>query len=117
MEPVSTVLLLTTLRCRSHRVEHGRWLLVAWFAAEALHTIHDIQDVAYGTGYVVTGWNLSLPIPLIRFTNDVTMRKVWIRGLPQLKQSQLMVLLAPSLPFKLPLDFDGAVANCTWFAG
>jgi hypothetical protein len=76
------------------------------------------KGVAYGSGYVVTGWNFELSDP----SHPFYQRCYYEQGFDQgLAPTQTIAVDGSPRPVsalaKLPFDFDGALANCTWFAG
>jgi hypothetical protein len=73
---------------------------------------------AYGAGYVVTSWNFELPDTARPFYQ----RCYYEQNLDQgFAATQTIAVDGSPRPIsalaKLPFDFEGALANCTWFSG
>ena len=76
------------------------------------------KTVIFGGGYVVTGWNFELPDT----AHPVYQRCYYEQNVDQgLAATQTIAVDGSPRPVsslaKLPFDFDGALANCTWFSG
>jgi hypothetical protein len=76
------------------------------------------RSVKYGSGYVQTGWSFDL--------SDTTRPKYqacsYIQSITNSAQVKDLIAIngTPQRPppsAKLTFDFNGAVANCTWFSG
>jgi hypothetical protein len=73
---------------------------------------------AYGTGYVVTGWNFELSDTSRPFYQRCYYEQTLDQGLAATQTIAVDGSPRPvSTLAKLPFDFDGALANCTWFSG
>jgi hypothetical protein len=73
---------------------------------------------AYGAGYVVTSWSFELSDT----SRPYYQRCYYEQNLDQgLAATQTIAVDGSPRPMsalaKLPFDFDGALANCTWFSG
>jgi hypothetical protein len=76
------------------------------------------KSVAFGAGYVVTGWSFDLSDTSKPFHQRCYFEQRIDRGLAATQTVAINGFARPvSTLAKLPFDFDGAVANCIWFSG
>jgi hypothetical protein len=72
----------------------------------------------FGSGYVVTSWNFELPETSRPFHQRCYFEQNLDRGLAATQTIAVDGSPRPvSALAKLPFDFEGALANCTWFSG
>jgi hypothetical protein len=76
------------------------------------------KTVVYGTGYVITSWNFELPDTARPYYQRCYYEQHLDQGLAATQTIAVDGSPRPvSALAKLPFDFEGALAGCTWFSG